>query len=286
LIVNPGLAHQVDRLGNTRYVWNGPPTSETVFPYGMSVDHIKVWQLGNLYDEVQGKPAESIWYLPRVNYEHTAHKTLKNGLVSGRTITQGTHRWAVPWEDQFHLLSAYENAEIEAKKLELPAFHRTFLNFTAAESIKIAGNAFKVPKGSIFKASIQPVIDSKQEPQPVLLPTGEDFYYKVTFQSDSSSWLALPFENTADAEVLIYERTRNKPTGDPIYRYHSIIHKGQLPIWNGNISKKRKWYWVEVRAKNDNFTKTYRYCFRAFWDAGPSTTLYSKIGIPSLKELY
>ncbi len=286
LIVSPGIAHQLDRNGMVRPIWNGPPQSSSILNYGMSVDYVKVWQFANLYKEISGRPSESIWYLPRVNYSTTAHPELQQGLVSGRSITQGSHQWSVPWEDQFHLLKAYENAEMQGQKVELPAFHRTFLDFTAAESIKIAGNAFKAPLGTIFKAKVQPHIDPKVAPQAVLIPTGNNFYYEVTFHPDSSSWLTLPFENTKDAEVLIYEGNKHRPDKKPFYRYHSIIHQGQLPIWNGNTPKKRKWYWIEVRAKNDNFTKTYRYCFRAFWDTRPSISIYSKIGIPSLKDLY
>jgi hypothetical protein len=118
------------------------------------------------------------------------------------------------------------------------------------------------------------------------METGEDFYYEVYFKNDHNSWLTIPFENTESAEITIYEGSRSKPNNKFVYGYNSKIYKGQLPIWDGKIDKKGKWYWIEINAKNKNFSSKHLYCIKAIWEENTSESLYAKIKIPPTKDLY
>ena len=286
IIVSPRLAEMYDKKGNLINIWNGPPTAETNYPYGLKVDYVKVWQIGDLNKTISGKPEQNTWFLPRLNYKASNYTDLVTSLLAGKNIEIGHKNWKVSWEDKFELLNIYDDGIVEGKNLKFPSQHATFLNMTAAENIKIRGNSFIVPKGSYFKANIQSPIDDSKPPRPVLMETGEDFYYEVYFKNDHNSWLTIPFENTESAEITIYEGSRSKPNNKFVYGYNSKIYKGQLPIWDGKIDKKGKWYWIEINAKNKNFSSKHLYCIKAIWEENTSESLYAKIKIPPTKDLY
>lgn len=286
IIIGSGIADLYDRTGKPIHVWNGPPTDKTNFPFGLKVDYVKVWQLGDLFKPISGSPEKNTWFLPRLNYEKSNYKDLTTSLLSGNTIEIGHKDWKPEWEDKFELINAYDDATIEGKELKFPSQHKTFLNFTASERIKIRGNSFKVPMGSIFKANIQEKIDANIPPKPVLMETGEDFYYEVYFNDDQSNWLTIPFEQTEEASITVYEGTREKSSDKFVFGYQSKIYKGQLPIWDGKTLKRKKWYWIEIEAKNKRFTSKHKYCIRAFWNPKTSDSIFAKIKIPPTKDLY
>jgi len=283
--IGNSFAHQTKNAGH-----NGPPNGNTMSPFGMLIDYVKVWQYvefdENCNNDLIESSCENIWYESNIGPLHDWYEELSDGLIYNENVSFGSNGIGCEsWKDKVNIgRSSNSPPDVNEEEIYYLDPISNSLDIRACNSIILKPSNFSVREGAQFTAKIieDPIDCSSGAIQPMQL-TGSIFY-AAQFCTDKTNTMRFRYNCADRYTAKVFSAGHNlssvHESSGPVNEY------GLIYPWSGEGASEDGIYYLEIEVHNETETKTYLYNVEAqFFDCDYAVTKMEVFPNPFKKEL-